>query len=186
MCPVYFLGMKGFPEFRAVSYSSSIPGWIKSIELSWLYIIAQVMDSIVEIGSWRGRSTDALLSGCPGTVWAVDHFKGNKEHSEEQKTGIHEAFLENVGHYKNLELLKMNSLKAVKRFEDKSVDMVFIDGEHTYREVRSDIKAWLPKTKKLICGHDYDRKGVKRAVGELLGGVNIFNRIWIKPIKEVS
>jgi hypothetical protein len=191
MCPLHFIGINGMPGFRALGYSSSIPGWVRSVELSWLYLIASTMNSIVEIGSWRGRSTDALLSGCAGTVWAIDHFKGSKNerndlHQEATEKDISKIFLENVGHYKNLKLLKMDSLEAVKRFEDKSVDMVFIDGAHTYREVKSDIKAWLPKTKKLICGHDYDGKGVKRAVDEIFDDVNIFDSIWIKPIKEVS
>jgi len=189
MCPIYIGEVKDAPESRAFAYKSNIPGWMKSRELVWLYLVAQEMDSIVEIGSWMGRSTDALLSGCRGTVWAVDHFKGNKEHSEEQKTGILEAFLENVGHFKNLKILKMSSLEAVKRFKDKSIDMVFIDGGHEYEEVMADIKAWLPKTKKLICGHDYDDdrdKGVKRAVDEIFDDVRIFDLIWMKTIKEVS
>jgi predicted O-methyltransferase YrrM len=188
MCPLCFIGIKGVSEFRAFGYQSNIPGWTKSMELSWLYVVAQVMDSIVEIGSWVGRSTDALLSGCKGAVWTVDHFRGNGEHTKEQVKGIQKAFLRNVGHYKNLELLKMSSLEAVKKFENKSVDMVFIDGGHEYKEVMADIKAWLPKTKKLICGHDYGEgfKGVKRAVDEIFDDVNIFSSIWIKPIKEAS
>ena len=193
MCPIYFGEVKDTQKLRAFTYINDIPGWMRSRELAWLYLAAQEMDSIVEIGSWMGRSTDALLSGCKGTVWAVDHFKGNKNegdcfHRESTKWDISKIFLGNVGHYKNLKLLKMDSLEAAKRFEEKSIDMVFIDGEHTYEEVMADIKAWLPKTKKLICGHDYDNsdKGVKRAVDEIFSDASIFDLIWIKPIKEVS
>lgn len=191
MCPIYFGEVKEAPGFRAFTYKNDIPGWMRSKELAWLYLVAQEMDNIVEIGSWMGRSTDALLSGCKGTVWAVDHFKGsnteeNSFHREAAKWDISKIFLGNVGHYKNLKLLKMDSLEAVERFKDKSVDMVFIDGGHEYEEVMVDIKAWLPKTKKLICGHDYDRKSVKRAAREVLGDVHAFGFIWIKPIKEVS
>lgn len=186
MCPLYYGEVKDVPGFWAFSYKNNISGWMKSRELVWLHLVAEEMDNIVEIGSWHGRSTDALLSGCPGTVWAVDHFKGNREHTEEMNTDMLKIFLKNVGHYKNLKLLKMSSLEAAKRFGDKSIDMVFIDGGHTYREVKSDIEAWLPKAKKLICGHDYERKGVKRAVDEILNDIGIFDLIWIKPIKEVS
>lgn len=173
------------------NYDNDIQGWTKAIELTWLYWVAKEMDNIVEVGSWEGKSTDALLSGCEGTVWAVDHFRGSKaerdgKHKEALKKDISKIFLENVGHHKNLKLLKMDSLRAVKRFKDKSIDMVFIDGGHEYKEVKADIEAWLPKTRKLICGHDYYRKGVKCAVDEIFDNVSVFDLIWIKPIKEVS
>lgn len=164
---------------------------MRPIELKWLYLAAQEMDSIVEIGSWKGRSTDALLAGCEGTVWAVDHFKGseierNGKHREAAKNDISKIFLKNVGHHKNLKLLKIDSLEAAKRFEDKSIDMVFIDGGHEYGEVKADIEAWLPKAKKLICGHDYFYNDIRRAVCEIFGDINIFDSIWIKPVKEAS
>jgi hypothetical protein len=54
-----------------------IQGWMTRDELTWLYETAQTMQSIAEIGCWKGRSTCALLSGCPGTVHAVDHFLGS-------------------------------------------------------------------------------------------------------------
>jgi len=173
------------------NYNNDIQGWIRAIELTWLYWVAKEMDNIVEVGCWKGRSTDALLAGCTGTVWAVDHFKGSPNESlvDWAKTeDIHKTFMKNVGHHKNLKLLRMDSLKAAGRFKDKSIDMVFIDAGHEYEEVKADIKAWLPKTKKLICGHDYgvNFEGVKRAVDELFGAVNAINLIWKKPIKEVS
>ena len=43
-------------------------------ELEWLYKAAKRMKSIVEIGSWQGRSTYVLLSGCQGPVMAVDKW----------------------------------------------------------------------------------------------------------------
>lgn len=173
---------------HAPNYTNGIVGWASDTELKWLHLTAQKMESIVEIGSWKGKSTDALLSGCGGTVWAVDHFKGNEE---VRNTICHEAaekdvgkiFLSNVGHYKNLKLLKMDSMEAAKRFEDNSVDMVFIDGGHLYDEVKNDIQVWLPKTRRLLCGHDYRiRSGVKKAVDELLDIIYVVPSIWIKLI----
>lgn len=196
MCPLCIEDVEGDSDLQVFSYKSTIAGWTTPNELAWLYFVAQEMDSIVEIGCWMGRSTDALLAGCKGTVWAVDHFKGSKTereagHQRAKREDIGKIFLKNVGYHKNLKLLKMDSLEAVKRFEDKSIDMVFIDGGHTYEEVKTDIKAWLPKAKNLICGHDYTGD-IKRAVDEVLGtsdpetDVHAFGFIWRKPIKEVS
>jgi len=110
---------------NASDYVNNIEGWMSNTDLKWLYLVAQSMGSIVEIGSWKGRSTDALLSSCKGTVWVVDHFKGNKGirdtmHREAQEKDIGRIFIHNVGHYNNLKLLKLNSLEAVKQFKDKS------------------------------------------------------------------
>jgi len=173
------------PIFRAFSYSNNIPGWMDSLELTWLYLVAQEMDSIVEIGSWKGKSTDALLAGCGGTVWTVDHFRGSLGESLASwaKTkDIFKIFMDNVGHYENLKVLKMDSIEASKKFRDYSVDMVFIDGAHSYKAVKADIKAWLPKAKKMICGHDFDFPDVHKAVEEKFGKVNKCQSLWIKEI----
>ena len=167
--------------------SPDIQGWMSNAELEWLYRTAQNMETIVEIGSWKGRSTHALLSGCKGTVYAVDHFKGSNgeavEHLEAQQHDIYDIFLGNVGHFKNLKTLKMSSEQAAKKFKDKSVDMVFIDGEHTYEGVKKDIGMWLPKAKKIISGHDYYWPKIFMAVDEKLGDVETADTIWFKEIK---
>jgi predicted O-methyltransferase YrrM len=149
-----------------------IEGWMNIWELIYLYEMARQMESIVEIGSWLGKSTHALLSGCKGTVYAVDHFQGSPSeidaaHVAAKTQDIHAIFLKNVGHFKNLVTLKMESQEAAKLFEDKSVDMGFIDGDHKYPAPKNDIETWLPKCRKLICGHDSQQDGVPRAINEL-------------------
>lgn len=44
----------------------------------------------------------------------------------------------------------------------KPVDLVFVDGLHTYNGCKGDILAWLPNIKKgsIIAVHDYDKKTV--------------------------
>lgn len=169
-----------------MTYNNDIDGWMGYEELQWLYNTAGCMETIVEIGSWKGRSTHALLSGCEGTVWAVDHFKGSNGRefllAEAKEKDIHKIFLGNVGHFKNLKVLKMNSLKASEQFEDGSVDMVFIDGDHAYEAVKADIKAWFPKARKLICGHDYPFRGVRKAVHEIFHTVRVKDNIWGIPL----
>ena len=52
-----------------------------------------------------------------------------------------------------------------------SVDMVFLDGAHDYDSVMADVTYWLPRTQKLLCGHDYHHEmypDVTLVVDELL------------------
>ena len=160
-----------------------IQGWMGDEEKNWLYEIAQTMTSIIEIGSWKGRSTHALLSGCPGPVFAVDHFKGNPDELEgahaEAKTGdIFSQFWANVGTFKNLVVFRMPSVVAAQYFAPASVDMVFIDGCHMIEEVRADLAAWRPKCRRLMCGHDAGYTSVATAVKELGFPVDITAGIW--------
>ena len=130
------------------------------------------MTSIVEIGSWRGLSTHALLTGCPGIVYAVDTWKGSPNetggaHSDALTQDIYAQFYANVGHFKNLTILKMDSVQASMHLAPHSIDMVFIDGCHTYDAVIADLKAWLPICRKLLCGHDVGQDGVPKALAEM-------------------
>ena len=154
------------------NYYNNIPGEMTLEELNWLYQTAKKMNSVVEIGSLNGRSAYALLNGCKGKVYAVDTF---------ERPGTYDAFSKNVGHFENLRVYKMKSLKAAKEFKNKSIDMVFIDANHSYEAVKADIKAWLPKTKRLICGHDYEPEqwpGVVKAVNEKFNKVKSIPNIW--------
>jgi hypothetical protein len=152
---------------------NDIEGWMMQNELDWLYETARFMENVVEVGCWMGRSTHALLSGCGGTVYAVDHFKGSKSqveggaHAIAKTKDIRAIFDANVGYFENLIVLQIDSREAAKLFRRKSVDMIFIDGDHDYEEVYADIVAWMPICRKLLCGHDLFEAGVPKALKEL-------------------
>ena len=66
---------------------------------------------------------------------------------------------------------------------DKPIDVVFIDGDHTFPSAYADIEKWHPKARVLTCGHDYnhaDFPGVKRAVHKYFNEQNFSNLkgIW--------
>jgi predicted O-methyltransferase YrrM len=81
---------------------------------------------------------------------------------------------------------KLDSVKASSLFNDRSVDFVFIDGDHSYVGCLNDILAWLPKVKigGYIAGHDFNdptQPGVTDAVYQVLGkeAVTTSVRCWI-------
>jgi hypothetical protein len=173
---------KKFKKVNIHTYKETeIEGWFLIEELQWLYDVSSKMESVVEIGCWKGRSTHAILSGCKGKVYIIDNFLGNKDqigdidnpgpHYEASVRDISIDFLKNCGHFKNLNLMKMDSAEAVKYFKPKSIDMVFIDGDHSREAIKQDIDMWTPIAKKIICGHDYgsnyNEGDVKEIVDEI-------------------
>jgi hypothetical protein len=160
---------------------SGLPGWSSDEELRFLRRFAFDSDSVAEVGSWKGRSTRELLKACKGKVYAVDHWKGSKDFVTEVGVfaeDVYAEFMQNVGIFDNLVVLKGNSVDIAKSFNGNKVDMVYIDAGHTYEEVKADIEAWLPKCKKYLCGHDYCMSEVKKAVDEKFKNVEIIDSIW--------
>jgi hypothetical protein len=145
-------------------YDPHIDGFMDTAELHWLFETASKMESIVEVGSWKGKSTHALISGCKGPVFAIDHFRGSmaeieSNHIEAKTKNIYEMFHDNVGQFCNLCVLRMDHKLAPSFFKPKSIDMVFLDGSHYYADGLRDIKAWMPIAKKMLAGHyEYDRQ----------------------------
>jgi len=158
-----------------------IPGWMNVEELRCLNRMASQMNSVVEIGSWKGRSSYALLSGCNDVV-CVDHWKGSDHPillDEAKERNVMEDFLANTDEFKhNRTVMQMSSEEACAYFGEKSVDMVFIDGGHDYDTIKKDLELWTPKARKLICGHDAEWPGVAQAVYEKFGKVAVTETIW--------
>lgn len=143
-------------------------GWCRVPELEWLGEQAARMDSVVEIGSLHGRSAFALLTACPGPVYCIDPW--DDEHDQCER-----SFLSYCGHFPNVRPIRGFSPAAGE--DVPNVDMVYIDGAHDRASLTADIEFWLPKTRKLICGHDYtEARGedagypdVKAVVDEMFG-----------------
>ncbi|CAD7949730.1 unnamed protein product [Amoebophrya sp. A25] len=48
---------------------------------------------------------------------------------------------------------RQSSVEAAKVFEQ--LDIVFIDGDHTYKGIQADLEAYAPKTRFILAGHDF-------------------------------
>ncbi len=120
--------------------------------------------TFVEIGSWKGKSSAFMAveianSGKQIDFYCIDTFKGSVEHQNNPELPVlYEIFKSNMkpveDYYKDL---RMSSMEAVSKFQDESLDFVFIDGSHDYVDIKDDIIHWLPKVKKggILAGHDY-------------------------------
>lgn len=125
------------------------------------------LGAVVEIGSFRGVSTEVLLLFA-AQVYAVDPWAG--------MDAIHAQFVARTRGYPHLEIIRETSVDAAARFADHSLDLVYIDGAHDYASVCADLRAWRdkPRAGGWLAGHDYaeiiEGGAVIRAVDEVLGG----------------
>lgn len=161
-------GLKLVPVNKA---AEQIDGWMTQYELTWLASHAAEMKDVIEVGSWKGRSTFALLSSCKGPVYALDHWEGSRDDfriSPELGHKAYEEFVQNVGHFSNLHVIRADSTKY-EPAADFAVDMAFVDGCHAYEDVLVDIRKWRLRARRLICGHDINLPDVARAVREEFG-----------------
>lgn len=166
-----------------------ISGWMFGDELEWLYTTAALMSSVLEVGSWMGKSSHALMSGCKGIVISVDHFlgtEGSREgvHAVAKTKDIANIWWEGMKGFPRFGVMKMSSEDAAAFIAPASIDMVFIDGDHTGKAFRKDLELWLPKAKKIICGHDYG-SDIKKVVDELFPEVRkVAFSIWYVNLEK--
>lgn len=146
----------------------------------------------VEVGCWKGKSSAFMAveianSGKKIDFYCVDHWLGGPDHKGwDILPKLYDIWTTNMKPLKDYFIeMKMSSIDASKKFDDQSLDFVFIDASHEYEDVKSDIEAWMPKVKVggIIAGHDYEEyfPSVQKAVNELLSGkeFDVYQKCWI-------
>lgn len=190
----------------AADAADKIRGYMAWEELAWLAERARGR-RVVEVGSWLGRSTKALASTAT-KVFAVDHWAGSKDDATEKEAkeiDVWATFNSNLGPEINSRKvvpisMKHEHLSASTTYDydsvsttysfltDEPVDMVFIDGDHSYEAAKRDIQNAMAILAPggLLCGHDFDpnaHPGVVQAVKELVPNfsVDAMTTIWYRP-----
>jgi hypothetical protein len=145
-------------------------GWFYEDDiLEYRRLIRSLPDgaSMVEVGVWFGRSLCAvadLILSKRLRVTGVDTFRGVVNQSfaygDDPADRTEAECRLNLRRYglDAVTLVRGWSVEVAQASPDP-IDLVFIDADHEEPSVRADIQAWLPRTRRLLCGHDYDARG---------------------------
>jgi len=175
-----------------------IGGWMSGPELLLLAEFASKSKKILEVGSFRGRSTRALADNTDGQIVACDPWDGKYQYyvtkgidcpdaafGQFHSNGTNEIYSE---FYMNLhDHIKNGKLRVFRcNFDelkiDEKFDFIFIDAIHEYEAVKADIAKALELIEPggIIAGHDYAPGwfGVMQAVDEVFPQKQVSESIW--------
>jgi predicted O-methyltransferase YrrM len=159
-----------------------IPGWLREPNAVAMYgaIRADPPTVIVEIGSYLGRST-VFFGLCmkhlntSGRVVAIDPHTGDRQNLEALAVDQLASFELFQQHCRAasvepwVDSRRCTSLEAAEGWSER-IDLLYVDGWHSYDAVCDDGRAWLPHLadRGIVFFDDYATYDeVRRAVGQL-------------------
>jgi len=173
---------------------NGIPGWFPQENADQLErLIAEYqVKSVIEIGSFLGLSA-VWFAHRVDQVFCIDRWYEEQDWESENNLvatlrrwelprDIFPLFRENVmrsGVWHKICPVRGHSRYVAGRVP--SVDLVYIDGDHTREGAQSDIEIYQEKARRVICGDDYQRHpefGVIEAVDKLMPGRQVSGRFW--------
>jgi O-antigen biosynthesis protein len=137
--------------FRRPRRLTALSAWREHTPFAMLAVDLLRPRTLVELGTQAGDSYCAFCEavevlGVDTRCYAVDHWEGDPH------TGAYgeDVLADLRAHHDPLycgfsRLVKSDFDSALERFGDGSIDLLHIDGYHTYDAVRHDFDAWLPK-----------------------------------------
>lgn len=137
-----------------------IPRVSRDIMTEWLHELDFKIG--VEVGVAGAAYSEVIAKNNPQMkVYGVDPWKIYRGYKDYVRRPTIDALkveaLERMKDYSNYEFIEEFSMDAVKRFEDNSIDFVYLDANHNFQAITNDIWEWSKKVRRggIISGHDY-------------------------------
>ncbi len=119
-----------------------------------------------EIGVWEGLFSEQICQANPGVaLTCVDSWEFYADYKDPKNDAprivrAYDTAVKRLTPY-GCQILRMRSVDGAARIPDRSLDFVYIDGNHGEPYVRADLEAWVPKVRAggIVSGHDYCGKG---------------------------
>lgn len=150
---------------RHVNSTTLRSAWFGHIPFGYDLVKGFKPNSIVELGTHFGGSYFAFCDSVNNhntktKCYAVDTWQG------EEQAGFYDESVYRFVHRHNIRYASFSNLlrcefdKAVSRFDPHSIDLLHIDGFHSYEAVHNDFSTWLPKVSSsgIILFHDVMEK----------------------------
>ncbi len=160
--------------------------WIDHLSFGYDLVAALRPKMTVELGSQGGLSffcfcQSMVENEIDGLCYAVDTWEG-EDHTGKYDESVYESVAKHSRqHYAGFAyLMRMLFAEAREHFRDESVELLHIDGLHTYEAVKEDFTTWYPKVKPggVILFHDIQARmkdfGVWKYWEELAKEYNTF------------
>jgi predicted O-methyltransferase YrrM len=168
----------------AIRRVMAVEGMIAEAEAEELMRLASKVPTqqcIVEVGSYRGRSTTALALGSKAApVYAIDpHEAFEGIYGGEFGPADRRAFFENLlkaGVVERVRLVNLSSEVASQGW-NRTIGLLWVDGDHSLEGARRDFEAWRPflEPGSTVAFHDArDPKGGPARLIETLVGSGEF------------
>jgi hypothetical protein len=141
---------------------ASPPPWIGHIPFAFWIVDVLRPSTLVELGTHSGNSYSAFCQAIQrarisSSAFAVDTWKGD-DHAGFYDEDVFAEFSQyHDSHYASFSRLVRSTFDdAVNYFSDSSIDLLHIDGLHTYDAVKHDFETWFPKmsARGVILVHD--------------------------------
>lgn len=141
------------PSLSLIPRYDAPSAWWQHVPVAhWLVDVIKPA-AIVELGAHYGVSFFAFCEAAEAFssnsfVFAVDTWDGDV-HAGSYSENVYETVLAHWAsfHRKRSSLVRSTFDEAASYFEDETIDLLHIDGLHTYEAVAHDFETWLPKLK---------------------------------------